>query len=116
MFKDIDLNEKNDIYASSTVKSSISNILGIPKGNILGIPEFGLGLNQVFGQNDTITISLLQRDIETEISRWDSRLTVNSIDINQEGNSLYISINMDVNNAETDETTTETVETEITLT
>lgn len=84
----------NDIAA---VKNAIKSIILTSKGEKPFQPKFGSNVTSyLFEQPDPITISLLENEIKTVIARYEPRVAVQDVNIEDrtEENGLFISVSV----------------------
>lgn len=80
-----------------SVRQSIWIILGTAKGERLMRPNFGCGIhNMVFSTNNSSVKGEIKNSVRNALVNYEPRITVQNIDINNDGNKLEISINYEV--------------------
>jgi len=83
------------IKNTEAVQQSIGNILGCPVGSMPGHPEFGCGMDKfLFEQIDLLTIQLVKEDIKYSLGRWEPRIKVLDIEVQEDldYNRIHIKI------------------------
>lgn len=81
---------------ASAINNAIKNILLTQKGSLPGKPEFGSRIAEVlFSQIDSITVGILKRHITEALARWEKRITVVDVAIEEvpEYNKIIATIN-----------------------
>jgi phage baseplate assembly protein W len=82
------------------LKNSIYNILTTQPGSVPGHPEFGTNLGQyLFEQIDPLVSQLIDAEIKYAMSRWEPRVTIVTIDVQDDPdyNRLTIKMNYVIN-------------------
>lgn len=76
------------------IKQSIEDILEVRVGEKFGSPNYGSRLYEiVFEPNDRIAKDLVKEYVIDALNRWEDRIEIDSIDVMQEDNEMYIRIN-----------------------
>lgn len=87
---------ENTVTDAAAINDAIKNILFTRKGSLPGKPEFGSRLHEViFSQLDSVTEDLLRTLIKEALTRWEKRILVTSVFIEDvpEFNKLIANIN-----------------------
>ena len=95
----VDYQKANISQGLDRINQSIYIILSTPVGRNLGNRNFGSKLyNLIFEQNDSTFVSLARLYVNDALGRWEPRIKVTSIDVNQDpafidANIVFITIN-----------------------
>jgi phage baseplate assembly protein W len=80
-------------YNTEAVGVSLRNILGTNKGERVMLPEFGANLRgMLFERMDFEFSKVLANQIKREIERWDPRISILSMDFQQEPSTLSVTL------------------------
>jgi len=82
---------KNDV----AINNSLNNIIGTTKGTMPGHPEFGCKIDKyLFELLDPMIIESIKIEVEYAIKRWEPRITIKSIIVNEDLDYNRILINV----------------------
>ena len=90
----------NTLSYAERVKQSIKVILSTKVGTRFFQPDFGCKLyNYLYEQNTLVMKDIVKRDIETSLTRWEPRITLNLVSVVYDNikSSLKITINYTIN-------------------
>jgi len=80
-----DLNSNKRAINESAIFNALNNIISTPKGSVPGHPEFGCGMDRyIFELMDPMVKEAIKGEIMYAINRWEERIKVTEIEINDD--------------------------------